>query len=86
MFTCLFVGCVAFALMGIVSTFGTRSPYALLGIVPLLGLVLIPAIVIASRAKDLSIIPALGVLYALYGIARGLDLLGLHRSKRNWKV
>ena len=84
-FTCLFLGCVALALLGIVSALGTGSRYALLGIVPLLGLVIAPAIVIASRARALTITPALGVLYTLYGIARGLDLLGLHRTNRNWK-
>jgi len=58
---------------------------SLLLFLPLAFLLLGPAMAIAFRAGKPALIPSLFLLYALYGFARMLDLLGLHRAKHSWK-
>ena len=55
------------------------------GFAPLAAMVLGPAALIAWRARQPHWIPALAVLYFLYGLARALDLLGFLRQKRSWR-
>jgi len=52
---------------------------------PWFGLHLAPAAWIAFRARSPRLLPALGVLYAAYGLARGLNLVGLYQAKPSWK-
>lgn len=44
-----------------------------------------PAATLCFRARRLRFFPALCVLYFAYGLARAVDLVGLHREKRSWK-
>ena len=61
------------------------SKFALILTLPLLALLFGPAVLIAFRAGKPALIPALAALYGAYGLARTLDLLGLHRAKKSWK-
>jgi glycosyltransferase involved in cell wall biosynthesis len=61
-----------------------KSAWALT--LPLIALLLGPAVLIALRAGNPVLIPALTALYGAYGLARTLDLLGLGRDKRSWKT
>jgi len=53
---------------------------------PLLALITAPAALIALRAKAFRYWPALCILYAAYGLARALDLIGFFRRKTSWKA
>ena len=63
-----------------------HSPFpALAGALPLALLIAGPALRTARRAGALKHAAPLSVLYAAFGLARTLDLLGLARSKTSWK-
>ncbi len=52
---------------------------------PLIAVITLPAAIICARAKEWTHFPALCVLYAAYGLARSIDLAGLHKAKPSWK-
>jgi len=85
-FTALYLGLLVFAIVGMsLSLFVGRVTAAPFFIAPWLGLILLPAARTALRAKKPSACTALAILYATYGWARTLDLLGFHRRKTSWK-
>jgi glycosyltransferase involved in cell wall biosynthesis len=61
------------------------SPWYLLLLAPLAGVVAVPAVLIADRARSPVLFIQLSVLYFLYGMARSVDLLGLSPRKKSWK-
>ncbi len=66
---------------------GAAAGYARAAIflIPLPALVIFPAILIAGRERNLKLVLPLSALYAAYGFARVLDLLGFSGGKTNWK-
>ena len=86
LFTVLYLATLIFALAGIVAAAVVRGPVPLLAVVPFGGLLVGPATVIARRARSYRTLPALVLLYAAYGFARMLDLVGLYRNKKSWKA
>lgn len=85
MFTALYLGTLLLGLLGLAGALftGHGSPIALLA--PWLAVVAGPAVLLCARGRSFRHLPALCVLYAAYGLARSIDLLGLHRAKRSWK-
>ncbi len=84
-FTAVFAAAVAMALAGLALI---TAGWFLTGIVlllPLPALVIGPAVLIAARARQAELLLPLSALYAAYGFARALDLLGLFRRKDSWK-
>ncbi len=71
--------------IGSVVLAGLLTPWALLGVLPLLAVTAIPAALIADRARSPWLFPQLCVLYFLYGLARSADLIGLSPHKKSWK-
>ena len=61
-------------------------PLWLAGALPLLGLIAGPALLVSLRGGTLRHLPALCALYAAYGLARALNVAGLDRTARNWKL
>lgn len=58
---------------------------ALMLALPLPVLTILPAILIACRARRCRLVPQLIAIYAAYGLARALDLFGFSRNKKSWK-
>jgi len=83
LFTLAFAVSTLLAVIGLAGT--PVCPYALTLLAPLAALLLLPALVISMRAGRLTLVPQLMTLYAAYGAARTMDLLGIGRSKRTWK-
>ncbi len=86
LFTVLYVFSLAAAAAGVALSVVTAWWYWLFLIVPFAALLAGPAALIARRAKSWRLVPALSVLYAAYGCARALDLVGFYRTKRSWKT
>lgn len=84
-FSLLFVAGAGLALGGGIAAVVLRSPIWLLAILPLLAVTGMPALVIAARARSVTLFFRLCVLYFLYGSARAIDLLGLSPRKPSWK-
>jgi hypothetical protein len=82
----LYLITLAAATAGILGAVAFRSRWLLMCALPWSVLLLAPAILIAWRARRPTAIPGLAVLYAAYGLARVLDLLGLRRNKPSWKT
>lgn len=85
-FTALYLGTLVLGLAGSVAAVitGHRSLIALF--LPFLGLLLGPALLLSARGHTFRHLPALCALYAAYGFARSIDVLGLHRAKPSWKT
>lgn len=83
-FTLSFLLALFAALVSVALAFAV-SPWALLGVIPLLAVTAIPAALIADRARSPLLLPQLCVLYFLYGLARSADLIGLSPRKKSWK-
>lgn len=82
-------GFVATAGIGVAGSFmalGQARPGWLALWIPFVFFLAGPAVVVASRAGRFRTAPALFVLYAAYGLARTLDLLGIGRTKKSWKT
>jgi glycosyltransferase involved in cell wall biosynthesis len=85
-FTALYLGFLVLAIVGVIaSLIMGHTAMAAIHVLPWLGLILVPSARTAFRAKQPSAWPALAILYATYGWARTLDLLGFHRRKASWK-
>lgn len=61
------------------------TPWALLLLLPLIGVTVLPALLIADRANSPVLFLRLTILYFLYGLARSVDLVGLSPRKKSWK-
>lgn len=85
-FTALYLGTLLLGLLGLISALITDHYSLITLFLPFLGLIAGPALLLCLRGKTLRPFPALCVLYAAYGLARSIDLLGLHRAKPSWKV
>jgi len=85
LFTIAFLSAILLAGCFLPAAIFGQPVLALLLALPLPLLVTIPAALTARRAHRPLLVPALAVLYFLYGLARSLDLLGLHRNKKSWK-
>lgn len=85
-FTVLFLGCLLAALGGLLGAAVWRSPWPLLGLLPLPGLVGLPALRIGLKGGKPAQVPALMLIYTVYGWARCLDFLGFYRGKASWKA
>lgn len=84
-FTALFVGTGLMGLMGVMGLMAGYWPAGALAI-PFAALITGPAFLLCWRGKSFRFFPALCALYAGYGLARSIDLLGLHRAKPSWKT
>jgi glycosyltransferase involved in cell wall biosynthesis len=84
LFSVGFLMALMLALIGLVGLMAKQWWTALLCL-PLLAIILLPAILISFRAQKPSELPALALLYAAYGLARSCDLLGIARHKKSWK-
>ncbi len=85
-FTLAFAATLACAGLGLALALASGHPLPLILVLPWLALLAVPALLVSARVRDLRHVPALALLYALYGLARTLDLLGLHRAKPSWKA
>lgn len=85
-FTALYVGTLLLGLAGWLAALLTGCGWLAGLFLPFLGLITGPAFLLCLRGRTLRPFPALCVLYAAYGLARSIDLLGLHRAKPSWKV
>jgi len=84
-FTLLFLGGLLAALAGLLLG-STRHPGFLALLLALPGLLLLLAASTSRKAGTVRLLPGLWILYAAYGLARSLDLLGFGRNKRSWKA
>ena len=85
-FTELYLVLLALAVGSIAAAVAGARPWVLLAGLPFLLLLLAPAAWTAYRAGCPGWAPALAILYAVYGLARCVDLVGLHRDKTGWRV
>ena len=87
-FTRLYLATALLALAGLAVAAAAAVPYAwgLMLVLPWLAVVAGPAALLSLRGRTLRPLPALCVLYAAYGLARSLDLLGFHPRKPSWKA
>jgi Flp pilus assembly protein TadB len=85
LFAFIFLFLTIAALAGILAALFTAcwSPLALA--LPLVAVITLPALVLCARARTWRHFPALCVIYAAYGCARAIDLLGLTPQKTSWK-
>jgi glycosyltransferase involved in cell wall biosynthesis len=85
LFTILFlVGIVLFlaGLAGVV----TGCPFAAILLLPLPAVMITPALIVSHRAGNPGLILRLASLYAVYGLARAMEMTGCFRDKSNWKA
>ncbi|MBN1270308.1 MAG: glycosyltransferase [Kiritimatiellae bacterium] len=85
LFSALFAASLLLAAASPVAALVTRSARAALLLTPMMVLLCAPSIVISWRARDLSLIIPLCVLYGAYGLARLWDLVRPSPKKPNWK-
>ena len=84
-FSLAFLLSLLLALAALVATALLRTPWPLLGLLPLAAVTAAPALLIALRAHSPLLFFRLCVLYFLYGAARSIDLVGLAPDKPSWK-
>lgn len=84
-FTALFLGTSLVGLIGLIGLITGHWPLITL-LLPFAGLIAGPAILLCLRGRNFRFFPALCALYVGYGLARSIDLLGLHRAKPSWKT
>lgn len=82
-FTAAFAVSLAIFVAGLSVTALGKCGWPLL--LPLLAVIFLPALLIARRAHNMTLGLPLAVLYAAYGLARTMDLVGLSRVKKSWK-
>lgn len=83
-YTAAFAAAMALFAAGIVLEFAGKLGWPLL--LPLPAVVVLPALLIANRARNWKAVLPLSVLYAAYGLARTMDLAGFARAKKSWKA
>lgn len=86
LFTALYLGTLLLALAGLLGVLITDHWTPITLVFPWLVLLAGPAALLCVRGGSARHFPALCVLYAAYGLARSIDFLGLHRSKKSWKA
>lgn len=84
LFTAVFLAGLVAATLGLL--LAPVHPFFLLGPLPLPGLLLALAARIGLRARRPGLILPLATLYAAYGLARSIDLIGLSPAKPSWKT
>ena len=84
-FTVLFLATSLIFIAALIALVVTCNPWTLIGLLPFPGLIALPAAMIALKAKKPFRFFPLCALYAAYGLARTLDLVGLFRKKTSWK-
>jgi GT2 family glycosyltransferase len=84
LFTALYLATLLLAAAGLIGAIG-QGPAWLLLVLPWLGLIAGPALVLGRRARAWRSFPALCLIYAAYGLARALNLAGLYQRKPSWK-
>jgi GT2 family glycosyltransferase len=85
LFSFAFLAGLLLSIAGAVLAPTTRTPAWLVLLLPLIGLVVGPALRMAWIARQARLFVPLCILYATYGLARSLDLAGFFRSKPTWK-
>ncbi len=83
-YTVAFAVALTLFVAGIVLESVGKAGWVLL--LPLPAVVVLPALLIANRARRLKFAVPLAILYAAYGLARTLDLAGFSRAKKSWKA
>jgi len=84
LFSIAFLLGLILAAVGLVLAF-LITPWTLLLLLPLIGVTVLPALLIADRANSPVLFIRLIILYFLYGLARSVDLVGLSPNKKSWK-
>ncbi len=84
-FSALFLAGLTLSLLSILLAAWSHEPRFLWLALPLPALIALPAALMAFRAKSGRAFLPLCALYAAYGLARSVDLAGLHRTKISWK-
>jgi GT2 family glycosyltransferase len=85
LFTALYLGTLALGLAGLAVALATGRALPAALVAPWFALITGPAVLLCRRGRSWKHLPALCLLYAAYGLARSIDLLGLHRQKPSWK-
>ena len=85
LFTALYLGTLIVGLVGLAGLVGQGHPAFAALLLPWPALILGPALRLCQRAGSWRFLPGLCILYAAYGLARVIDLLGLHPAKPSWK-
>jgi hypothetical protein len=85
LFTVLYALTLGVGLVAAIGSLITNQTALLAGCLPWLGLVVGPAALMSKRGRNWRHFAALCLLYAVYGWARTVDLLGLHPVKASWK-
>ncbi len=85
-FSALFLGAMAGLLLAPVLAWARHAAWPWLMALPLVALVTGPALLMGWRGRSLAQVPALCVLYLVYGVARAVDLLGCAPAKPAWKA
>ena len=73
------------AVVGLAISAVTGNAWWLLLLLPVLGVISLPAAYISMKGRSLRHLPMLCLLYAAYGWARMQDWVGLAQSKASWK-
>lgn len=84
-FAVLFLAGLVLTSVALCSALIMHTPWPLAGMLPLLLLIVGPALLLSWRGRTILFFFPLCVLYGLYGLARALDLLGFYRRKQSWK-
>lgn len=84
-FAILFFLCADLAVIGLAAAAIFRSWWPLLLCLPMAGVVAGPAFLMCLKGGGWKHFPMLAVIYAAYGVARTIDLLGWAREKKSWK-
>ncbi len=84
-FTALYAAALALALLSVAASLITDHWSLMTGTLPWLALIAGPAALLSLRGRTARFFASLCLLYAAYGLARTIDLLGFHRAKPSWK-
>ena len=84
-FTALYLSTLSVGLVGLAASLITGHCSLITLVLPFLGLITGPALLLSWRGRTARYFFALCVLYTAYGFARSIDFLGWHRAKPSWK-
>jgi GT2 family glycosyltransferase len=84
-FTRLYLAATLSLLTGMAGALCFRAPFWMVLCLPWIALIAAPAAILSRRGRTFRHFPGLCVLYGAYGLARTVDLLGLHPQKPSWK-